>query len=93
MDTRGQGIMEDLNGVVRGSSARVRVVGDDAGEAEAAEVEAEPFVVIFSQKFCVDFGHSVDSFRSLDAQVWCRISRRLGTKGSNCTGYKKFQFI
>ena len=93
MDTRGQGVVEDLDGVVRGSSARVRVVGDDAGEAEAAEVEAEPFVVIFSQKFCVDFGHSVDGFRSLYAQVWCRISWRLGTKGSNCTGYKKFQFI
>ena len=67
MDTRGQGVVEDLDGVVRGSSARVRVVGDDAGEAEAAEVEAEPFVVIFSQEFCVDFGHSVDGFWSLDA--------------------------
>ena len=67
MHARRQRVVEYLDGVVRSSAARVRVVGDNTGEAETAEVEVEPLVIIFSQKFCVNFGDPVYGFRSLNA--------------------------
>ena len=38
-------------------------------------------------------GNSVDSLRSLDAEVWGWVARRLRSKSSNRAWYKQFQFV
>ena len=91
--TRGQGVVEDLDSVVCGASARVRVVGDDAREAETSEVKVESLVIVFSQELSMHLAHSIDSLGSLDTKVRSGISRRLGTKGSDGAGYKQLQLI
>ena len=50
----GQRVVEDLHGVVRGAAPGVRVIRDYSGEPETPEVQAEPFVIIFTQQLGVD---------------------------------------
>ena len=49
----GERVVEDLHGVVGGAAAGVGVVGDDAREPEAAEVQVEPLVVVLAQQLRV----------------------------------------
>ena len=63
------------------------------GLPQTSEVQIESLVVVFTQQLCMDFGDSVNSFWSLNAQVRCWIPRGFRAESSDCAGYEEFEFI
>lgn len=50
-------------------------------------------IFYLSHQLSVDFGDSIDGARSLHTQIWCRVSGRGGSKGTDGTGDKQTQAV
>eukprot|EP00053_Salpingoeca_punica_P008857 m.79169 g.79169 ORF g.79169 m.79169 type:complete len:373 (+) comp14781_c0_seq2:387-1505(+) len=63
------GVVEDVDGIVRSAAAGLRVGRDDAGQAQAAEVHTKALVVVLTEQLHVDLGHAVDGLGPLNRQI------------------------
>lgn len=55
-----------------GCATAWRIAGDDAREAQTAEIQAELVVIILAHQFSVHFRNAVNSTRSLDLRIFIR---------------------
>ena len=76
-------LVEDLHRVVRGAAAGRGAVGNDAGEAHAAGVDAEALVVIVAEQLARHLGDTVHGGGTLEGVLRRVVLRRAGTEGAD----------
>lgn len=64
-------------------TAAGRIAADDAGEAQAAKVQAELVVVVLAEQLRVHLAHPVDRPRPLYGHVGRRVARRVRAEGAD----------
>ena len=78
-----QRLIEHLDRVVGGAAAGRGDVGDQAGQAQPARIDAEAAGVVVAQQFARDLGDAVHGGRPLDRHLRRALARRRRTEGAD----------
>ena len=76
-------LIEDINSIICGTTARQSLVGDDSRISAATEIESSSTMVILSQQLQMHLRHSVHCGGSHDSLIRSHLLRSWGTESTN----------